>query len=343
MLAAVGVILSAKILYLRIAHPLRLKWCWHGPTVGRLMIVGLPILANTAAFGAVLALDRVLLLGLVPDGARAAGLYTVALMGTGWSLDVSGRVVAVLYTHFQTTLGRSGEVAEVARAAIRATEAQAPILAAGGAIAYVFAPSFLGMLMPRYVEGVAAIRPLMPGMVLLGLAWPARQMLIAVGRPYRLFFATIAALAFAAEVGAIGASELGLVGVAWGMSIGYSAVVLLTSASAFATTVGLGAWLSHLAKVSAVIGGFALAAATSAHVPIGLGPWGSNVVRGFVLVSLAGPLLIVCGHRGGWLALVSRWGEIRARIARGTPPERFSGARCTREGPSGTALGRLSP
>jgi len=317
LLAAVGVILSAKIGYLRLAHPLRFGWCWHWPTVARLMIVGLPILANTAAFGAVLALDRVLLLGLVPDGARAAGLYTVALMGTGWSLDVAGRVVAVLYTHFQTTLGRSGDVTEVARAAIRATETQAPILAAGGAIAYVFAPSFLGMLMPRYVEGVAAIRPLMPGMVLLGLAWPARQMLIAVGRPYRLFLATLAALMFAAECGAIGAANLGMVGVAWGMSIGYSAVVLMTGVVAFAATLGIGAWLSHLARIVGVVGAFALAAAIAAHMPIGLGPWAANVARGVILTVLAGPLLVAIGHRAGWLPPVSIWIRNRGQIALG--------------------------
>ena len=55
--------------------------------------------------------------------------------------------------------------------------------------------------MPRYVEGLPALRPLLPGMVLLGLAWPARQMLIAIGRPYRLCLATLAGLALTAVAG----------------------------------------------------------------------------------------------------------------------------------------------
>ena len=71
------------------------------------MRVGLPILANTALFGAVLNLDRVLILWRVADGARAAGLYSIAIMGTSWSLDVAGRIVLVMYTAFQTTLGRA--------------------------------------------------------------------------------------------------------------------------------------------------------------------------------------------------------------------------------------------
>ena len=311
LLAAVGVILIAKIAYLRVRHPLRFGWAWHGPTVARLMVVGLPILANTATFGAVLSLDRIVLLSLVPNGARAAGLYSIALMGTSWSLDVAGRVVAVLYTHFQTTLGRTGDRSEVARVAMRATEAQAPLLAVGGAIAYVFAPSFLGMLMPRYIEGVAAIRPLMPGMVLLGLAWPARQMLIAIGRPYRLCLATLAGLMFAAEVATMGASG-GLVGVAWAMSLGYAAVVLLTGLAAYGSILGGRAWAGHLGRLSIVLAAFALAALVAAHVPLDCGRWVEHVARAAILAALAGPIVIVCGIRCGWLDMLAK---SRRRVA----------------------------
>ena len=173
-------LLGVKIAYLHARHPLRFRWAWDLPMAARLMRVGLPILANTAVFGAVLNLDRVLILWRVPDGDRAAGLYSIAIMGTSWSLDLAGRIVLVLYTSFQTTLGRTRDPVEVARQAARATEAQAPVLAAGSAVAYLVGPVFLGALMPRYVEGLPALRPLLPGMVLLGLAWPARQMLIAV-------------------------------------------------------------------------------------------------------------------------------------------------------------------
>src|SRR4051812_14920061 len=126
-------------------------------------------------------------------------------MGTSWSLDAAGRIVTVLYTYFQTTLGKTNDAALVARQAARATEAQAPLLAAGGAVAYLVGPVFLGALMPRYVEGLPALRPLLPGMVLLGLVWPARQMLITVGRPYRLCLATLGGLAVVAIAGTTGA------------------------------------------------------------------------------------------------------------------------------------------
>ena len=304
LLAAVAVILLAKIAYLRARHPMRFGWAWDFPTIARLMKVGLPILANTAAFGAVLGMDRVLILALVPDGERAAGLYTVALMGTSWSLDLSGRLVTVLSTHFLTTLGRSGSTVDVARQALRATEAQMPILAAGGAVAYVFAPAFLGMLMPKYVEGTAAIRPLLPGMVLLGVAWPARQMLIAVGRPYLLCAATLLGLALVAECGAIGAVRSGFEGVAWGMSFGYAGVVLLTSASAFVPILGVRIWLAHLGKLGITLAIFAVIAIVAESV--GDARWTAWLMRAGVLIVLAAPILCYFGWRSGLHMLLIR-------------------------------------
>ena len=203
------------------------------------MKVGLPILANTAAFGAVLSLDRVLILWRVPDGDRAAGLYTIAIMGTSWSLDLAGRIVAVLYTYFQTTLGRTSDPAEVARQAIRATEAQAPLLAAGGAVAYLVGPVFLGhpdaplrRRPPRAPALAAGDAPARPGLARPADADRGRPPLPPgpghAARPGRR----------TAVAGAIGADRAGIVGVAWGMTIGYAAVAWLTGAAACVPALG---------------------------------------------------------------------------------------------------------
>jgi O-antigen/teichoic acid export membrane protein len=291
LLVSVAVILLAKIAYLHRRHPLRFGWAWDWPLVARLMRTGLPILANTAAFGAVLNIDRALILGFVPDGERAAGLYTIALLGTSWSLDAAGRIVTVLYTYFQTTLGRTNDPVRVAWQAVKATEAQAPLLAAGGAVAYLAGPTFLGLLMPRYVEGLVALRPLLPGMVLLALAWPARQMLITIGRPYRLCAATLFGLAVVAASGVFGALREGIVGVAWGMTIGYSVVYLVTSASSFVSSLGLCSWCAHLARLSGVSLWFASGALLAAHVPLGLPRAPGFLVRCLILAAWTLPAL----------------------------------------------------
>jgi O-antigen/teichoic acid export membrane protein len=310
LLVAVGVLLGVKIAYLHARHPLRFRWAWELPTAARLMKVGLPILANTAVFGAVLNLDRALILWRIPDGARAAGLYTIAIMGTSWSLDLAGRIVLVMYTAFQTTLGRTRDLLEVARQAAAATEAQAPVLAAGSAVAYLVGPTFLGTLMPQYQEGLPALRPLLPGTILLGLAWPARQMLITIDRPYRLCLATLAGLTLTAVAGTVGADRAGIVGVAWGMTIGYAAVSLLTSAAALVPTLGRHAWLAHQARLVKTLVWYATGAGVAGHLPLpAVGRWREFSLRCLILAAWTLPLLWTWARRHGWGGVFERWGR----------------------------------
>jgi O-antigen/teichoic acid export membrane protein len=290
LLASIAVILTCKIAYLHAHHPYRFGWAWDWPCMWRLMVTGLPILANTAVFGCVVGLDRVLILRYVPDGARALGLYSVAIMGTGSCMDLTGRIVLVIYPYLQTALGRGDSMRDVAQRALRATEAQAPLLACGAMGAFVFGPALLTLVVPRYAAGVVALRPLLPGMVLLSLAWPARQMLIAIGRPYRLFVATTIGLVIVAVCGWTGARLAGLVGVAGGVSIGFGCVYLLTSLTALGGFVGLSLWLRHLVRLCTIFGwcvaGSWLALALSPHESVLAG-----LVRALVLCLFAAPLV----------------------------------------------------
>ena len=301
LLGAVAVILLVKIAYAHARHPLRFVWAWDGPEIWRLFRIGMPILANTAVFGALLNIDRVIILGRLDDGERAAGLYTIAIMGTSWSLDLAGRIVLVLYTAFQSTLGQTCDRLKVAEQAARATEAQAPALLAGSAVAYLIAPTFLGLLMPRYLEGLPALRPLLPGMILLAMAWPARQMLIAIGRPYMLCLAALMGLGITAIAAALGGDRAGIVGVAWGMSVGYACAFGLTSAAAFVPLIGLTKWLEHQWRLSRTIVGFTLATLFVSHVPLGQSNrWQELAGRSILLASWLIPTLLHWARQYGF-------------------------------------------
>jgi len=301
LLGAVAVVLLVKIAYAHARHPLRFAWVWDGGEVWRLFVVGMPILANTAVFAAVLSLDRVIILGRLSHGEHALGLYSIAVLGTSWSLDLAGRIVLVLYNAFQTTLGRTSDPAKVAILAAKATESQAPVLLAGSAIAYLVGPTFLGTLMPRYIEGLPALRPLLTGMILLGMAWPARQMLITVGRPYLLCAATTAGLVLTVLTATIGADRAGIVGVAWGMTAGYACVFGLTSASAFAPLIGVRMWLAHQARLFSIIARWTLATLFVSHVPIGdVGRWQELAIRVTLLAFWLAPALGFWAYRHGF-------------------------------------------
>ena len=233
--------------------------------------------------------------------------HRAAARQTSWSLDLAGRLVLVLYTSLQTTLGRTGDIAAVARQAAATTEAQATPLAAGSAVALLVGPLFLGTLLPRYAEGLPVLGPLLPGMVLLGLAWPARQLLITIGQPYRLCLATTAGLAMTVLAGWVGADRAGIVGVAWGMSLGYAAVYLLTSAAAFyRPALGLGrAGSSISAGLPRTLAWFAAGAWIAGHAPIAEPrQWLTFAGRCVVLVVWMLPALIAWGRRHQWGGLL---------------------------------------
>ena len=185
-----------------------------------------------------------------------------------------------------------------------------PLLAAGSAVAYLVGPVFLGALMPATSTGLPALRPLLPGMILLGLAWPARQMLIAIDRPYRLCLATLLGLALTAAAGSIGADRAGIVGVAWGMTIGYAAVYVLTSATAFVPLGWDCWWVRHQARLARTARRASRPARSStAHVPLGLDdplarprrPLPASWPPGSCRRSGSG------ARRHGWGGLLERW------------------------------------
>lgn len=308
LIASIGVLMVFNIVYLHARHPFRFRWAWDLATAWGLMRVGLPIWANTGLYFAVLNLDRGLILWLVPDGETAAGLYTIAGMGTGWGLDLAGRIALVMYTYFQTTLGRTSDEVLVAHQAARTAEVQAPALGAGAAISYLVGPVFLGAMLPRYAPGLPALRPLLPGVILLGLAWPARQMLITVNRPYRLALAMIGGLVVIATAGSVGASRAGIVGVAWGMTIGYTAVYLLTSTAAFLPTLGARGWLTHQARLIRDLSWFAVGALLASHTPLpDWGRWPTFAARCAFLLAWSLPPLWRWAQRHGWGGLLDRW------------------------------------
>jgi O-antigen/teichoic acid export membrane protein len=260
LMGAVGLILGLKSAWLAWRRPLRFRHRWDVAATIRLARVGLPIFANTALFGAVMSLDRVLILTRLPDGARAAGLYSAALLATGWSLDVAGRIATVLDPHFRATLGRGGSASGVIDAAGRASRTQAPALFLLSLGVFAVGPAALGLILPRYAEGLAALRPLVPGTLALAMAWPSRQALIALERPWRLGLATALGLAVGLVAGPIAADRAGIEGVAWTMSLSYLLLYLGTDFALIAPERGAVAWLRHEAALLRAMLGWELLA-----------------------------------------------------------------------------------
>jgi O-antigen/teichoic acid export membrane protein len=286
---AVGGILAAKLIALRHGGRLRFDWRLDSTVALRLLRRGLPIFVCTALLGALASVDRVIVLWLIPDGTRAAGLYAVMLLATSWAPDLAGRVVTVLDPHFQATLGRSGGQAQpLGFEARRATELLAAVLGLGSAGALLIGPDLVGALLPAYREGLPALRPLLPGALAVALSWPSRQLLIATGQTRRLAWVTLAALSITLAAASIGALRGGLAGIAAGTSLGQSALLILASLAAVRPLLGVRAWTRHALTVVG-LGILPLGLALALEQLIGPGGgWVNRLVQSGLLLGIAG-------------------------------------------------------
>lgn len=309
LLAAIGLVMAFNIGYIHLARPLALRFRWDWPTTWRLFKVGLPIWANTLLLIVVASLDRIVLLWMADEPERSTGLYTVAVMGTSWANDLAGRIVLVMYTYFQTTLGRTNDPIAVARQAASAAEGQAPLLFAGSAVAYVCGPGFLTWLFPEYAPGVPAMRPLLPAMILLGLTWGPRQLLITVGRTRDLLLATLLGGLATLAAAMAGVRAGGIVGVSWGMSAGYATFYLAIALAAYLPAFGIAGWLAHHGRLGRSAAWHAAGAAIAAYLPLPIAPetLADFLARAGLIAAWELPTLWAWGRRHRWGGLLDRW------------------------------------
>ncbi len=281
LIGAVGGLMVFNVAYLHARSPLRFAWQPDLAASIRMARAGLPIWIHTLLFGLTLGVDRYVILGVLPNGTEVAGLYSVAILGTSWAQDVTGRLATVLYPALQATIGRTGDRRESAQRALQATEAQVVPLIVCGSWAYFLGPPILTWLLPSYRDGLSALGPLLPGTILIGLSWPARQALTAAGNSVSLAVANGFGLALTGIATLLGAQAAGLVGVAWGMSIGLTGLALATTALAFGPRLGWGTWCIRMARILGFTLAFGIAALIAIdHLKVfGLeGDWGLRVL-----------------------------------------------------------------
>jgi hypothetical protein len=105
----------------------------------------------------------------------------------------------------------------------------------------------------------------------------------------------------------VGADRAGIVGVAWGMSLGYATVYLFTSATAFLPALGWRVWIAHQGRLAGTLAWFTAGALIAGHVPIGgPGRWGALFGRCAILALWVLPALAAWGRRHHWGGLFDR-------------------------------------
>ncbi|OYV95889.1 MAG: hypothetical protein B7Z73_01695 [Planctomycetia bacterium 21-64-5] len=213
-------------LHWRGVGPLRLAWQWS--EIRRLVAIGGPILLGGVAMALLQSLDKLMILAFSSNREFDLGCYSTPLLITGQIYGLANMFALVVAPRYGELFGRTGRCDEVARLAARASELLAAVTSLSAAAGLVVAVPMLACLFPAYRPGLVPATWLVPGIIMLALALPLNQYLVAVCRERLAMAAAVAALAVGAVAdGAVLAMGHGIMGVAACTAIVYAGYYLL--------------------------------------------------------------------------------------------------------------------
>jgi O-antigen/teichoic acid export membrane protein len=199
-----------------------------------LMQVGFPMFVFLASSQVMRQLDRLIILRYL--GMTQLGYYGLAVMALTFLLYVPDSVTYVLYPQLVREFGESEQNPGSIRPRIeRVLQASSLIVPALGAVAFLFASPVIRLFLPRFVDGIPAMRVLCFGAVGLAFGNFASVVLMTLGRQTLLIPAALLAAAVGAGLDLLAVKlGFGITGVAWATVATYSASggLLLTMALA---------------------------------------------------------------------------------------------------------------
>ncbi|HWB07853.1 MAG TPA: oligosaccharide flippase family protein [Pirellulales bacterium] len=227
--------LLATLLFLHRRGVQGLAWDWQWDEIRRLVAIGGPILLGGVAATLLQSLDKLMILSFSADRAFDLGCYSTTLLITGQIYGLANMFAMVISPRYAELYGRNGSRRDVARLAARASELLAAATSLAAAAGMILAVPLLAHLFPDYRPGLLPAVWLVPGIVMLALALPLNQFLVAVCRERTALVATLVAVALA-TAGDCAALTLG-----YGIE-GVAATTGLTYAGYYALLLGTSIW-----------------------------------------------------------------------------------------------------
>ena len=268
-----------------------------------LLAVGLPIFIYTTSNFVMRSLDRVIILKFL--GTEALGLYGLAVMAMGFLLTLPDAIAFVLYPQLLKRFRAAGDDPTAIRDQVhRAMRALSLIVPALCALAYLAADDAISWLLPRFLDGVPALRILCFSAAGLSLANLGSVVQMSLGRQLRLVPVAVGMTALGATLDLVAVyTGHGIRGVAWATFLTYAVnstiLVVLTERALGASLLATVAFLVRLFLPLAVA--IPLAYLFERFLP-GYGP--SVPIR----------LLRLVVSAAGWLAI---YALVAAPLARG--------------------------
>ncbi len=188
--------------------------------------IGLPMLLIGLAFTALRTMDKIMVVKYL--GATQLGIYSIALMAGNYVFGLSNMVGILTLPRYSEHFGDKGDAQALGKYMDQTNKAMGVVLPVMLGFFYFLAPLLIRLLLPKYVEGIAAMQWMLLGTYFLCLVHQPHNFLMAIGKQNLILPATLAGVAACAlfNYWAVTAGA-GLVWVALATSASYLITFLL--------------------------------------------------------------------------------------------------------------------
>jgi O-antigen/teichoic acid export membrane protein len=300
-------VLGASLWFLHTHGALRFAWAWDRAEIRRLVSIGSPIMLAGVVSTLFRTLDKMMILGYLPDREFQLGCYSLALLVTGQLYGLGNMLSIVIGPRLGEHYGYWSDRRAVARLTSRASELQAAAIALPAGLAVVAAAPLLGAMLPEYRVGLPPMLWLIPGVIALVLALLPGQYLVAVDRQNWSLGATLLATGVAAVGNHLAlVAGWGLVGVAIATSLSYVIYFLLQAALVWIELDPRERLRGPAMHLLAVGPALTVALGLEWLRPTTGGPWTLALAK-IAAVTIAWALSVAAGwHWGGWRETMRR-------------------------------------
>lgn len=293
------------------------RWYLDRERLKPLLSYGLPLMSLGILAAFIRTIDKLMIVKML--GFEAVGVYSIALMACSYLSNFSISLAIVLVPHFQERFGQRGDPKDLEPYLFKASKAYALTLPFMISLAWFAAPVGVHWALPKFIEGIPAMKALSLSLFFIAVLQPFHDFLITIKKHVLLFpiLGITCATAFGADYAVIRAGW-GIQGVALATTASFALNFLLVYAAAGLFLTGLRSWLRQLGHLSAILFYFltALMAADRLSAQSGLAPLPAALSGLAIYAAACLPLLFLLNREFGLLALIrQKLGRSRSRPA----------------------------
>jgi O-antigen/teichoic acid export membrane protein len=150
----------------------------------KLFVIGMPIVLLSLGIISIRNLDRIFIVNML--GPKSLGYYSIAIMASNYVFTIPTTFSIVMFPRFQESFALDDNIVDIQNFVNTPTRILAYFMAIIIGFAVLILPPVVLIILPKYVEGITALKILLFGTFFISLTHMSNQFLITLNKQLRL-------------------------------------------------------------------------------------------------------------------------------------------------------------